>query len=215
MATTTPKKTIIKKEKQPVAKRKTVKSPLNKVHAKSSGKTKKTVTAKKKEKKVPPAKKITTTKKAVTKPVAKKKALKKPRTGEKVQGKAETSRDRLLDLRKSLIRKKENILKEAKDEIAKYISGENKQLVDTANDDGDWAQVDISEDLSLQRLSTHRKLMYNIDEAIRKIAEGTYGICEECGEEISEKRLLVLPTATLCIDCQEHKEQFEALESED
>jgi len=215
MAATTPKKTIIKKEKQPVAKRKTVKSPLNKVHAKSSGKTKKTVTAKKKEKKVPPAKKITTTKKAVTKPVAKKKALKKPRTGEKVQGKAETSRDRLLDLRKSLIRKKENILKEAKDEIAKYISGENKQLVDTANDDGDWAQVDISEDLSLQRLSTHRKLMYNIDEAIRKIAEGTYGICEECGEEISEKRLLVLPTATLCIDCQEHKEQFEALESED
>ena len=215
MATTTPKKTIIKKEKQPVAKRKTVKSPLNKVHAKSSGKTKKTVTAKKKEKKVPPAKKITTTKKAVTKPVAKKKALKKPRTGEKVQGKAETSRDRLLDLRKSLIRKKENILKEAKDEIAKYISGENKQLVDTANDDGDWAQVDISEDLSLQRLSTHRKLMYNIDEAIRKIAEGTYGICEECGEEISEKRLLVLPTATLCIDCQEHKEQFEALGSED
>jgi len=215
MAATTPKKNIIKKEKQPVAKRKTVKSPLNKVHAKSSGKTKKTVTAKKKEKKVPPAKKITTTKKAVTKPVAKKKALKKPRTGEKVQGKAETSRDRLLDLRKSLIRKKENILKEAKDEIAKYISGENKQLVDTANDDGDWAQVDISEDLSLQRLSTHRKLMYNIDEAIRKIAEGTYGICEECGEEISEKRLLVLPTATLCIDCQEHKEQFEALESED
>ena len=215
MAATTPKKTIIKKEKQPVAKRKTVKSPLNKVHAKSSGKTKKTVTAKKKEKKVPPAKKITTTKKAVTKPVAKKKALKKPRTGGKVQGKAETSRDRLLDLRKSLIRKKENILKEAKDEIAKYISGENKQLVDTANDDGDWAQVDISEDLSLQRLSTHRKLMYNIDEAIRKIAEGTYGICEECGEEISEKRLLVLPTATLCIDCQEHKEQFEALESED
>jgi len=215
MAATTSKKTIIKKEKQPVAKRKTVKSPLNKVHAKSSGKTKKTVTAKKKEKKVPPAKKITTTKKAVTKPVAKKKALKKPRTGEKVQGKAETSRDRLLDLRKSLIRKKENILKEAKDEIAKYISGENKQLVDTANDDGDWAQVDISEDLSLQRLSTHRKLMYNIDEAIRKIAEGTYGICEECGEEISEKRLLVLPTATLCVDCQENKEQFEALGSED
>ena len=215
MAATTPKKTIIKKEKQPVAKRKTVKSPLNKVHAKSSVKTKKTVTAKKKEKKVPPAKKITSTKRAVTKPVAKKKAVKKPGTGEKVQGKAESSRDRLLDLRKSLIRKKENILKEAKDEIAKYISGENKQLVDTANDDGDWAQVDISEDLSLQRLSTHRKLMYNIDEAIRKIAEGTYGICEECGEEISEKRLLVLPTATLCVDCQENREQLEAFEGEE
>ena len=102
-----------------------------------------------------------------------------------------------------------------KEEIAKYISGENKQLVDTANDDGDWAQVDISEDLSLQRLSAHRKLLYDIDEAVRKIGEGTYGICEECGEEITEKRLLVLPTATLCIDCQEQKEQLEAFESEE
>ena len=112
-----------------------------------------------------------------------------------------------------LSEKKRIILKEAKEEIAKYISGDNKQLVDTANDDGDWAQVDISEDLSLQRLSAHRKLMYNIDEAVRKIGEGTYGICEECGEEISEKRLLVLPTATLCVDCQEQKEQLEAFES--
>ena len=220
MAATTPKKTIMKKEKQPVAKKKPIISPSKKVAAGPSRKTKKTVTAKKKEKKVPPAKKITTTKKAVTKPVAKKTAVKKPvakkaGTGKKVEGKAEGSRDRLLDLRRSLVSKKENILKEVKEEIAKYISGENKQLVDTANDDGDWAQVDISEDLSLQRLSTHRKLMYNIDEAIRKIAEGTYGICEECGEEISEKRLLVLPTATLCVDCQENREQLEAFEGEE
>ncbi len=119
------------------------------------------------------------------------------------------------ELKRALIRKRDDILKEVKEEIAKYISGENKQLVDTANDDGDWAQVDISEDISLQRLSAHRKLLYNIDEAIRKIAEGTYGICEECGEEISGKRLLVLPSATLCIDCQENKEQFEALEGEE
>jgi DnaK suppressor protein len=200
MAATTLKKTIMKKEKQPVAKRKTVKSPSNKVHAKPSGGTKKIVTAKKQEKKIPSAKK----------PAAKK-TLKK----EKPQEKTEASKNRLADLKKSLIRKKEHILKEAKEEIAKYISGENKQLVDTANDDGDWAQVDISEDLSLQRLSTHRKLMYNIDEALRKIAEGTYGICEECGEEISEKRLMVLPTATLCVDCQENKEQLEAFEGEE
>jgi DnaK suppressor protein len=210
MAATTLKKTMMKKEKQPAAKKKTVKSPLQKMSAKPPEKVKKTFTAKKKEKIITAAKKT-----AVKKVAAKKTVVKKTGTGKKPQRKTGTSKDRFLDLRKSLLSKKETILKEVKEEIAKYISGDNKQLVDTANDDGDWAQVDISEDLSLQRLSTHRKLMYNIDEAIRKIAEGTYGICEECGEEISEKRLLVLPTATLCVDCQENKEQLDAVEGEE
>jgi DnaK suppressor protein len=121
--------------------------------------------------------------------------------------------NRLSELRKDLQNKKETILKEAREEIAKYVNGDNRQLVDTALDEGDWAQVDISEDINLQRLAAHRKLLHDIDEAIRKITEGTYGICEECGEEISEKRLRILPAATLCIDCKESKEQFEALET--
>jgi len=57
--------------------------------------------------------------------------------------------------------------------------------------------------------------MLAIDDVLRKLDEGTYGICEECGEEISEKRLTVLPTATLCVCCQENKEQFEAVSREE
>jgi DnaK suppressor protein len=120
--------------------------------------------------------------------------------------------NRLEELKKNLISRREAIVREAKEEIAKYISGENRQLVDTALDDGDWAVVDISEDINLRRLGAHRKALHDIDESLRKIKEGTYGTCEECGEEISKKRLQVLPTANLCITCQENKEQFEALE---
>jgi DnaK suppressor protein len=199
MAATSPKKATRKKV---ISKTKTLASGSRSVSAKPSGKAKKPVTAKKVEKKTLSAKKTVTIKKVAGKAPEEKKPHQK----------AKTSQDRLVDIRKSLLKKKETILKEVKEEIAKYISGENKQLVDTALDDGDWAVVDISEDISLQRLSAHRKLMYAIDEAIRKIAEGTYGTCEDCGEEISEKRLLVLPAATLCVDCQEHKEQFEAFE---
>ena len=223
MAAAPRKKTVLKKT---AAKKKAVKSISGKT-AKSSGKAKKSVTAKKTGGKIPSIPKTAAKKTAVPKTAVKKTVA--PKTGvpktvapksvavRKPQQKAKTSQDRLLELRKSLLKKKEDILKEVKEEISKYVSGENKQLVDTALDDGDWAVVDISEDISLQRLSAHRKLMYAIDEAIRKIAEGTYGTCEDCGEEISEKRLLVLPTATLCIDCQEHKEQFEAfaVESEE
>ncbi len=129
--------------------------------------------------------------------------------------KGATVEDRLQEIRKSLIKRREAIIREAKEEIAKYVSGEARQLVDTALDDGDWAVVDVSEDLNLSRLTAQRKTLHDIDESLRKIDEGTYGICEECGEEISEKRLSVLPTATLCLSCQENKEQREAFEKEE
>lgn len=118
---------------------------------------------------------------------------------------------RILMLKKLLLEKKAFILNEAKSEIAKYVSGENRQLVETAFDEGDLAVIDISEDINLRRLSVHRRLLVDIDEALRKIGDGTYGICEECGEEISEKRIAVLPTATFCVDCQEHRERLEAI----
>lgn len=210
MAAPSKKKTPLKKDKQPVARKKAISSRSKKMSVKPSGKVNKTVTAKKKQGKRPSPQKA-----VAKKTIGKKVVAKKPLKRKKPQEKTVSSKDRLVDLRKSLLRKKETILKEVKEEIAKHISGENKQLIDTANDEGDWAQVDISEDLSLKRLSAHRKLTYNIEEALSKIAAGTYGICEDCGEEISEKRLLVLPTATLCIDCQEQKEQIEAFEGEE
>jgi DnaK suppressor protein len=170
-----------------------------------------------------PASKPVTKKTAVSrKPAAKKvAALKKTPVKAKVAttakpkavSKTPAIADALREIKRSLIIRREAIVKEAKDEIAKYISGENRQLVDTALDDGDWAVVDISEDINLRRLAAHRKALHDIDESIRKIEEGSYGICEECGEEIGEKRLKVLPTATLCVVCQGNKERLEAIEN--
>jgi DnaK suppressor protein len=115
-------------------------------------------------------------------------------------------------LRKTLLKKRAEILQEAKDEISKYIKGETRQLVDTALDDGDWSVVDLSEDISLRKLGVHRETLQKIDEALRKFNEGTYGICEDCGEEISGERLKILPFAIYCIDCQERREQFQEME---
>jgi DnaK suppressor protein len=144
--------------------------------------------------------------------VSKKKIREPKKKVEKAGGKKS---DRLPELKKTLLRRREAIVREAKEEIAKYVSGENRQLVDTALDEGDWAVVDISEDINLMRLGAHRKALHDIDEALRKINEGTYGICEECGEEISEKRLSVIPTATLCVNCQGNKEQIEAIQKQE
>ena len=115
-------------------------------------------------------------------------------------------------LRKVLLQKRADLLKEIKTEISKYIKGETRQLVDTALDDGDWSVVDLSEDISLRHLSAHRETLLKIDESLRKLNEGTYGLCEDCGDAISEERLKILPFAIYCIDCQERREKLEEME---
>ncbi len=138
-------------------------------------------------------------------------------TGEKNVKKAKKQQKKISKfeaLRKLLIQKREQIVKEAKIEISKYIKGETRQLVDTALDDGDWSVIDLSEDISLRQLGAHREVMIKIDAALGKLQEGTYGICEDCGDKISEERLKVLPFAIYCKDCQEKIEQLEAIEKE-
>jgi DnaK suppressor protein len=146
-------------------------------------------------------------KKKGTKPAAKKtpkktkpKAIKKRKSIVKILElkkpiSKKSEEERKNALRKLLINRREEIIKEAKSEISKYIKGETRQLVDTALDDGDWSVIDLSEDISLKQLSTHRENLLKIDEALRKLDEGTYGICEDCGGEISEERLQVIPLA--------------------
>jgi len=114
-------------------------------------------------------------------------------------------------LRKTLLTIRESLVQEAREEISKYIKGETRQLVDTALDDGDRSVVDLYEDISLKQLSSHGETLRKIDEALRKLNEGTYGTCEDCGEKIDEERLKILPFAIYCIDCQERKEQFEEM----
>jgi DnaK suppressor protein len=118
-------------------------------------------------------------------------------------------------LRKHLIDKREEIVREAKNEIAKYIKGETNQLVETALDDGDWSVIDLSADINLRRLETHRERLLRIDAALIKLREGTYGVCEECGGEITAERLKVMPFAIYCRDCQEKREQLEKIEREE
>jgi len=158
-------------------------------------------------------------KKAARKKVAKKKAVKK-KAGKKKAGKKKAAERkapkalsaRRIALRRLLIEQRENIVKEAQAEIARYIKGENRQLVETALDDGDWSVIDLSEDISFRKLGTHRETLLKIDEALRKIDENTYDICEDCGEKINSERLKILPFAIFCRDCQEKREELEAVE---
>ena len=73
-------------------------------------------------------------------------------------------------------------------------------------DPGDQSMLDFLGDLQLSIADIRRKQLTSLDEAMGKLEQGTYGVCERCGEEIGEKRLEVMPFATRCIPCQEEAE---------
>ncbi|MEN2985570.1 MAG: TraR/DksA C4-type zinc finger protein [Thermodesulfovibrionaceae bacterium] len=118
-------------------------------------------------------------------------------------------------LKKMLNKMKEQILQEAKEEIKKFQTAERRQIIETVMDDADLSVIDLSEDISLKQLSAHRDVLKKIEQALRKLDEGTYGVCEMCGDEIPEERLKILPFAIYCRDCQERIEMMEKFESEE
>ena len=76
-----------------------------------------------------------------------------------------------------------------------------QQKFDSALDDGDLSVLNLSEGVDYKFLEMKYKEYKSIADAFRKLDAGTYGTCEECGNEIDEKRLKVIPFARLCIDC--------------
>lgn len=220
MATKKKKKTEtrLKKPKVParsVKKVKTKTKPKVKVKTKVKPKVKAKVKPKTKPK-VKPGTKTQPRRKSslkVTKVAVKKVPQKKLFESVRAKTSHEAARNQIL--RKQLIKRREEIVREAKTEIAKYIKGEANQLVETALDDGDWSVIDLSADINLKLLESHRGSLLKIDESLRKLKEGSYGVCEDCGGEISSERLNVMPFAIYCRDCQEKREEIEKVEREE
>ena len=78
-------------------------------------------------------------------------------------------------------------------------------------DPNDQATFVSDRNFELRIRDRERKLIGKLQEAIKRIDDKTYGICETCGEQISEKRLLARPVTTHCIDCKSKLEKLEKL----
>jgi DnaK suppressor protein len=108
-------------------------------------------------------------------------------------------------------------LLEKKEEIHSETGKTLSEMTDqTSNvpDPNDRATIESGRSFELRIRDRERKLLSKIDEAIARIDEGSFGICEDCDEEIGLKRLEARPVTTLCIDCktiQETKEKSKGL----
>jgi DnaK suppressor protein len=79
-------------------------------------------------------------------------------------------------------------------------------------DQGESSEVDIQDDIEFALIQMKSETLTKIDAALRRLDEGTYGNCFECGDEIAEARLRALPFAARCKDCEEARETAERRE---
>ena len=85
------------------------------------------------------------------------------------------------------------------------------RLREESRDFVDQASMESGLDFSIHMKERDSKLIAKIQETLDRIEDGTFGICEECGEEISEKRLRARPVKTMCINCKRKQEADEKL----
>ncbi len=112
----------------------------------------------------------------------------------------------LEEAEKILIKMKKDIFKEIDAGIKE---GSSKDSTEYRGDNYDIASSERDRELMYMLGDRERKKVREIDNALLKIKESTYGICDECGEPISKKRLKIIPYSNLCINCQSKMEEEE------
>lgn len=112
--------------------------------------------------------------------------------------------------RKKLTSWKEDILRESRETVG-HLQAETENHADIA----DRASSETDRSLELRTRDRQRKLISKIDEALRRIDDGSYGYCEETGEPIGVGRLDARPIATLSLEAQERHERRERVHRDD
>jgi DnaK suppressor protein len=106
--------------------------------------------------------------------------------------------------RRKLVSWRDDILR-GSNETLRQLKEEESRVADMS----DWASVETERNFQLRARDRERKLLSKIDEALRRIDEGSYGFCEETQEPIGLRRLEARPIATLSIEAQERHERRE------
>lgn len=109
----------------------------------------------------------------------------------------------LIKLKKKLLLERERLLNSA----ASSRKSEFSIATDDLADETDLTSVELSQGVVFTLREKEQRTLSEIDEALQRMEEGTYGQCEDCEDEIGAKRLDIFPTARLCITHQEEQEK--------
>ena len=118
--------------------------------------------------------------------------------------------EKIAFFRQMLTRKINELLYEAGKTVSEMTSGVKENYPDP----NDRASLESDRNFQLRIRDRERKLILKMREAITRMDDGVFGICEVCNGPISEKRLMARPVTTLCIDCKMKQEKMEKLKGE-
>jgi DnaK suppressor protein len=109
----------------------------------------------------------------------------------------------MADLRQQLLDMKAKLLEEMEMES----KAERENTKDEGLDTYDLASEERDREINFILSDRERSKVRNIDDALERMEEGTYGVCDACGLEIAEERLTAMPFTRLCRDCQQEQER--------
>lgn len=114
--------------------------------------------------------------------------------------------ERLHNIKMHLMRQRTVLLSGAEHALNEQLPGQT-----IFPDLGDQATAETDRNFMLRLRGREQRLLNKINEAIERIDDGTFGICDDCGSEIDIKRLEVRPVTTMCIECKTLQEEEEKL----
>lgn len=114
-------------------------------------------------------------------------------------------------IKEILIKMRDELIRD----ISRRVKETSKNINEDIGDDVDYCFQERAREFDLLLSKREKEKLRLIEEALEKIEEGSYGICEECGAKIPKGRLKVMPFAHYCVDCKELIEKEEKTRSEE
>src|SRR5690349_4400783 len=117
-------------------------------------------------------------------------------------------------MKKETLRKFKKIFESQREKILfndRVVREDFSVCPDDRYDEIDQATTDIEQSMRMRLRNRETLYIKKVEEALKRIEEGTFGECEDCGEDIELRRLEARPTATLCVSCKEEQERKEIL----
>ena len=120
------------------------------------------------------------------------------------------NRDRYAELARILEERRREIMDQVHEKIRDVRTDDPN--AEGVLDAAESSEADIQDEIEFALIQMKAETLNKIEEALRRLEEGTFGYCFECGEEISERRLRALPFAVRCKDCEEARESAQQRE---
>lgn len=117
------------------------------------------------------------------------------------------SSEQLAEYRKRLRARRTELVEEVRRALLQSDDEHYIEMAGAVHDSGDESVADLLADLSTEEIDRHVREIRELEDALQRVATGTYGLCADCGQAVEPERLDVFPAATRCYACQRKHEQ--------